>query len=167
MAYLKKEIALGDVVEVSKYTNGRFGIREIKEKAPSQRSTPEEQLKWQSKQATKKVWRLLRNKANFSPGDMWVTLTYPPKTKPDSETVRKHITELLKRLRRAYKKAGKICKYIYSVGRGARGAIHFHVFLPFCLQNSILYRAQRSGDLLLQSFPTRAPAFFWSIISPL
>lgn len=129
MAYLKKEINLGDVIESSKYTNGRFGIREIKEKAPSQRSTPEEQLKWQSKQAVKKVWRLLRNKANFSPGDMWVTLTYPPKTKPDSETVKKHISELLKRLRRAYKKAGKECKYIYSVGRGTRGAIHLHFVL--------------------------------------
>lgn len=129
MAYLKSEVDAGDVVEVSKYTNGRFGIKEVREKAPSRRATPDEQLKWQSKQAVKKVWRLLRNKMNFSPGDLWVTLTYPPKTKPTSEKVKGDINEFLKRLRRAYKKAGDMCKYIYSVGRGARGAIHLHFVL--------------------------------------
>ena len=32
-------------------------------------------------------------------------------------------------MRREYKKAGKECKYIFSVGRGKRGAIHLHMVL--------------------------------------
>lgn len=129
MAYLEKVIDRGNVIEVQKYINGRFGTREHREKAAAERTTPEEQLRWQSKEAVRKVWRLLRDKANFSPGDLWITLTYPPKSTPDSETVKKNIKEFLKRIRKAYRKIGKECKYIFSVGRGKRGAIHLHMVL--------------------------------------
>ena len=129
LAYQEKVINLGNVVEVQKYINGRLGKKEQKEKAAKERATPEEQLRWQSKEATRKVWRLLRDAQNFHPGDLWVTLTYPAKTKPDSETVRKNIKEFLKRMRKEYRKAGKECKYVFSVGRGKRGAVHLHMVL--------------------------------------
>lgn len=86
MAYLEKVIDRGNVIEVQKYINGRYGIREKRERAAAQRATPEEQLRWQSKEAVRKVWRLLRDKQNFQPGDLWVTLTYPAKSTPDSDT---------------------------------------------------------------------------------
>ena len=129
MAYLEKVIDRGNVIEVQKYINGRFGMKEKREKAAAEKTTPEEQKRWQSKEATRKVWRLLRDRRNFQPGDLWVTLTYPAKSTPDSETVKKNIKEFLKRMRREYKKAGKECKYIFSVGRGSRGAIHLHMVL--------------------------------------
>lgn len=129
LAYQEKVINLGNVIEVHKYINGRLGRKEQRKKAASERATPEEQIKWQSKEATRKVWRLLRDPQNFKPGDLWLTLTYPAKSKPDSETVRKHIKEFLKRMRREHKKAGKECKYIFSVGRGKRGAIHLHMVM--------------------------------------
>ena len=129
MAYLEKVIDRGNVIEIQKYINGRYGVKEKRKKAAAQRTTPEEQLRWQSKEAMRKVWRLLRDKENFSPGDLWVTLTYPRKSTPDSETVKKNIKEFLKRIRRKYKQAGKECKYIFSVGRGKRGAIHLHMVL--------------------------------------
>ena len=67
MAYLEKVIDRGDVVEVQKYTNGRFGVKEKREKAAAEKATPEEQKRWQSKEATRKVWRLLRDKNNVLP----------------------------------------------------------------------------------------------------
>lgn len=129
MAYLEKVIDRGNVIEVQKYTNGRFGKKETRRKAEAQRATPEEQLRWQTKEAARKVWRLLRDNSNFRPGDLWTTLTYPAKSTPDSETVRRNIKEFLKRMRREYKKLGQECKYIFSVGRGKRGAIHLHFVL--------------------------------------
>ena len=129
MAYLEKVIDRGNVIEAQKYINGRYGIREKREKAAAQRATPEEQLRWQSKEAVRKVWRLLRDKQNFQPGDLWVTLTYPAKSTPDSDTVKKNIKEFLKRIRKKYRQDGKECKYIFSVGRGKRGAIHLHMIL--------------------------------------
>ena len=129
MAYLEKVIDRGNVIEVQKYTNGRFGKKDNTGKSAAERVTPAEQLRWQSKEAVRKVWRMLRDKANFSPGDLWVTLTYPQKTKPDSETVRRNIKEFLKRMRRQFRKIGKECKYIFSVGRGKRGAVHLHMVM--------------------------------------
>ena len=110
MAYLEKVINRGNVMEVQKYMNGRFGKKEHRKKADAQRTTPEEQLRWQGKEAVRKVWRLLRDNSNFRPGDLWTTLTYPAKSTPDSDTVRRNIKELLKRLRREYKKLGQECK---------------------------------------------------------
>ena len=129
MAYLEKVIDRGNVIEVQKYTNGRFGKKDNTGKSAAERVTPAEQLRWQSKEAVRKVWRMLRDKANFSPGDLWVTLTYPQKTTPDSETVRRNIKEFLKRMRRQFRKIGKECKYIFSVGRGKRGAVHLHMVM--------------------------------------
>ena len=129
MAYLEKIIDRGNVIEVQKYTNGRFGKKDNTGKSAAERVTPAEQLRWQSKEAVRKVWRMLRDKANFSPGDLWVTLTYPQKTTPDSETVRRNIKEFLKRMRRQFRKIGKECKYIFSVGRGKRGAVHLHMVM--------------------------------------
>lgn len=127
--YERKIVDLGNVIEVSKYFNGRYGKKEKKEKAAPSRMTPAEQLRWQSKEAVRKVWRLLRDPLNFHPGDLWVTLTYPAGSKPESEKVSTDIQNFLQRLRRAYKKAERECKYIYSVGRGKKGGIHLHFVL--------------------------------------
>lgn len=127
--YQQKIIDIGNVIEVQKYINGRFGKKEQREKAKTYHATPEEQIRWQSKEAARKVWRLLRNPKNFKKGDLWVTLTYPAGSKPESEKVRKDMQNFLKRIRRRYAKEGKMCKYIFSVGRGKRGSVHIHMVL--------------------------------------
>ena len=126
MSYLRKIIRHGNVIEDCKYTNGRFGLG--KKNSQPTGETPPEQIRWQSKNDIRKVWRLLDN--NFSPGDLWVMLSYPGKQKPTTEQVRENMAEFTKKLRRLYRKAGKAFKYIYSAGRGKRGAVHFHLVLP-------------------------------------
>ena len=124
--YLEKEIRHGNVIEKIKYTNGRFGNK--KKNGPPIGTTPPEQKEWQRRQDERKIWRLMNE--NFGPGDLWTTLTYPAKCRPPSEAVQKNIRNFLDRLRRLYKKQGKELKYIYSVGRGKRGAVHIHMVLP-------------------------------------
>lgn len=127
--YLEKLIDLGDVIEVQRYFNGRIGRKDTRRRAAALRGTPPEQVRWQSKEAIRKVWRLLRDERNFKPGDLWVTLTYKAGTRPDNETVRGDLRELIKRMRRSYRKAGTEFKYILSVGRGKRGAVHIHLVM--------------------------------------
>ena len=124
--YLRKIFKHGNVIEDCKYKNGRYGVKT--KNSPPTGSTPAEQKAWQKKNDERKVWRLIDD--NFYPGDLWTTLTYPANSRPPSETVRKNIQTFLKRLRRLYKKEGIPLKYIYSVGRGKRGAVHMHMIIP-------------------------------------
>lgn len=126
MPYIRKEIFHGNIIEVAKYTNGRYCKRQ-KNGAPLG-ETPPEQKRWQSKNDERKVWRLLDE--NFGPGDLWTCLTYPAGTRPAAETVRTHMQKFIKKVRQLYKRAGKTLKYIYSAGRGKRGAAHIHLVLP-------------------------------------
>lgn len=126
MPYLRKTIKHGEVIEVHKYFNGRYMRK--KGNAPPLGETPPEQKKWQEKKATQKVWGLLDE--NFEKGDLWTTLTYPAGTKPTAKQVRDDMQHFLRKMRKAFKKAGKELKYIYSAGRGKRGAAHIHIVLP-------------------------------------
>lgn len=126
MPYLRKTVKHGKIIEVQKYFNGRYMRK--KGNAPPIGETPPEQKKWQEKNAIRKVWRLLDE--NFGKGDLWTTLTYPAGTKPAAQQVRDDLQHFLRKLRAAYKKAGKVLKYIYSAGRGKRGAAHIHMVLP-------------------------------------
>lgn len=126
MPYLRKVFKHGNIIEDCKYTNGRYGLKKKNRKPLGK--TPPEQLRWQSKNNVRKCWRLLDN--NFNPGDLWVMLSYPYKSKPSTETVRNNMSKFLVKARKMYKKAGKVFKYIFSAGRGKRGAVHFHMVLP-------------------------------------
>ncbi len=123
--YLRKIFKHGNVIEDVKYKNGRYGTNT--KNGPPTGITPPEQKAWQKKNDERKVWRLIDD--NFGPGDLWSTLTYPARTRPTSENVRADMRLFLKRLRRLYKKEGRELKYIYSVGRGKRGAVHIHIII--------------------------------------
>ena len=125
--YLVKKILCGMVMEVVKFYSGRYGCpgngREKKEK-PSR----DKVKRWQDKRAEDKC-RWLMN-TNFKPGDIFFTGHWPPKVRLRPEDVQKQVKNFLRELRKVYAKAGKIMRYIFSVGIGGRGAIHFHMVLP-------------------------------------
>lgn len=126
MSYLEKTFEHGDIIEKCKYTNGKFGKR--RKNSEPLGVTPPEQLRWQSKNDIRKLWRILD--LNFSPGDLWIMLSYPARSRPTTEQVRGNMKEFLRKIKREYKKAGEIFKYVFSAGRGSRGAVHFHLVLP-------------------------------------
>lgn len=126
MSYLDKTFIHGDVIEKCKYTNGRFGKK--KKNGEPLGVTPPEQIRWQSKNDIRKLWRIID--LNFGPGDLWIMLSYPAKRRPSTEQIREDMRRFLQRLKRKYQKEGVTFKYVFSAGRGSRGAAHFHLVLP-------------------------------------
>lgn len=128
--YVRKTIIVqnkaGEFRKVTKYISGRIGARD--QKRMKEAPTEERIKKWQDKRAGDTLWGYLEE--NFNPGDCFFTPTYPPKSRKTSEEVRKDMADFRKRLRKIYQKAGIPFKYLMSVGRGKRGAIHSHWVLP-------------------------------------
>lgn len=98
---------------------GRPGLRREKRLKP----TPEEQIRENRKQRERKV-RLLINH-NFSPGDLYVTLSY--KIRPAPEEMKKDMDTFLRLLRKHYRQRGQDLKYLYVFEVGKRGARHIHI----------------------------------------
>ena len=124
--YFQKTVFCGQVIRIAKYVSGRMGTKDQRRRR--EKPTAEKVKRWQDKRAVQHCFDLLH--CNFHPGDLWMTFTYPPGAKPDSGRVREDIARFRKRLRNLCRKAGKELKYIFSVGRGKRGAVHFHMVLP-------------------------------------
>lgn len=122
--YVRKKIIVrgGSLVRVTKYISGRIGSRDQRRK--KKEATTERVMRWQDKRAEDTVWGLLEE--NFLPGDIFATLTYPPKTRKKSEEYKADISEFRKRLRREYRKREIPMKYIITAGIGKRGAAHIH-----------------------------------------
>lgn len=68
-------------------------------------------------------------KANFHPGDLWVTLKYPKGARPTLAEVKRDKTKFLGGMRNAYRKAGQPFKWICRLEIGKRGSIHMHLVI--------------------------------------
>ena len=132
MSYIQVEIKSGKVLEIEKKYDRRYfpKTKTTKFKKNSFRSekvnkTTEAQEKINYRQKELKLTRLLN--CNFESGDFHVVFSYEfdnkPKTIDDMKTDRRN---LLKKLRREYKKISKEFKYICIAEVGQRGALHFH-----------------------------------------
>lgn len=130
--YIKKIVKAGNTIEVTKYITSTLGRKNIAGKNPE--LPPEEnieQKKWKRAEDTCR-WYL---NENFHPGDLWMRFSYPRGTRKAPLEIRADIEKFLRNLRKLYKKEGKTLKYIYTVGIGSRGGIHFHaVFSDFDAQ---------------------------------
>lgn len=78
------------------------------------------------KQAVRKLARKID--ANFRPGDLHVILTYRRENRPAPAEAQKILAAFLQELRKRYKKAGKLLKYIL-VTEYKRKAIHHHLIV--------------------------------------
>lgn len=125
MPYIHKKIKAGNTIEHRKYYNGRYKVQ-IKN-APKEKATPQNQKDYQDRAAEQKIRHLIHE--NFYFGDYWATLCYPAWVRPAPKQVKKDIERFLDKLRRKYKAQRQLLKYIYTAGRGERGAIHFHIVL--------------------------------------
>lgn len=126
MAYLEKECKHGSIIEVEKYTSGRYGKK--KNNGTPAGETPPEQIKWQVKNDIKKVWRILG--WNFKPGDWWIFLSFKPKYRPKTPAEGKStVQKFFRKLRVLYEKEGQKLKYVFSAGRTKGGAFHLHMVI--------------------------------------
>lgn len=129
MPYIEAITKAGNTIEIERYYTARYNKRG-QGRAEKKQPTKEEQKKVNTKQAEKKLRRLLN--ANFSGNDFHVVLPYihkagePYRTR---EEMREDIAKFLRALRKAYKEAGTELKYIHVMEIGSKGARHHHVVL--------------------------------------
>lgn len=104
--------------------NDGTGPRETR--APREKPSTEKQVEINRKAAERKLTALLN--ANFGDGDLYVTYSFEEGKRPaDGEGFKSVVSAFLKRLRRAYKKAGVPFRYVWVGERGGRGAAHLHM----------------------------------------
>lgn len=123
--YIKKTYDLGNIKEVALYYPGNYGAPGRKRRE-RKKPTPEEVKKQNQRNRERHVWRILA--ANFWEGGWHTVLTFRledrPKSIEDAKKVRK---EFMGAMRREYKKAGRVFKYLCVMEAGERGAVHFHL----------------------------------------
>lgn len=102
---------------------GKFGAKG-ESRAPKKKATPEQIMRQNHWKKEKLILRLLR--ANFSNEDLWVTLKFPAGTKLSKKEILAIRKKFFDKLRREYKKAGEVLKYIYRIEIGKNGGPHFH-----------------------------------------
>ena len=68
-------------------------------------------------------------KWNFGQYDFWMTITYRKGDRPTWEQMVKDVQDLIRKVRRKYKRMGKELKYIYRLAIGKRGGPHIHILV--------------------------------------
>lgn len=124
MAYIKKTWIFWGSTEYEITWAGRYGAKGEK-RQKKQKCTPE-QIKRQNQWKKENHLRRLI-KANFFPGDYWLTLKYKKGTRPPVLQVVRDMGNFIRRLRRKYAKSGGELKYVYRIEIGKRGGIHVHM----------------------------------------
>ena len=108
----------------AKYNDGKLVQREKREK--KEKPTSEKQAEINRRNSLRTLTRTMD--ANFSGNDLYVTYSFEKGRRPGSpEKFRACIRQFLKQLRKLYKQAGVILKYIWVAERGERGAEHIHM----------------------------------------
>lgn len=142
MAYWQKRWEFLNSIEYEFTYIGNYGAKGEKRR-PRKKLTPEQVEKQNYINKKNKVRRLI--KANFSPGDYWVTLKYSKGTRKPLEEIKKDMKKFTDNMRRAYKRQGAEFKYIYRVEIGRNGGIHIHIILNRS-------RGKPAADILLDRY---------------
>lgn len=129
MPYIEAITKAGNTIEIERYYTARYN-RRGGTRAEHRRPTKEEQKKVNTRQAEKKLRRILN--ANFNGNDYHIVLPYIHKSGEAHRTreeMRDDIAKFLRQLRKAYKAAGAELKYIHVMEIGTHGARHHHLVI--------------------------------------
>lgn len=126
MAYCMETWKFRYSIEREYKYKGKYGAKGEK-RAEKTKATPEQIKKQNQRNREKKIRRLI--KANFIPSDLWCTLKYPAGTRKPIKEVMEDMRKFHDAMRREYKKAGKLYKFIYRVEIGKHGGIHIHILI--------------------------------------
>lgn len=124
MAYVHDEYIFPDSIENEYKWAGKYGARGEK-RGSREKATPETIQKQNQRNREKKYRRKV--KQNFHKGDLWSTFLYPAGTRKTVKEVQKDMSDLLKTLRREYKKSNTTFKWIYRIEIGKNGGVHVHM----------------------------------------
>lgn len=128
MPYIKERCVAGETIEICKRYSTRYGKKYI-QRRDNENKTPEAVKKVNQRNAEKNLRRIIN--ANFKKNDLHLVFTYEKDKRPTPEGAKADLRNLMRRMKRIYEKAGLEFKYINSTEFGKRGAVHFHVLVPF------------------------------------
>lgn len=153
--YIKKQCRINDKIEIEKHYPGNFGAPGVK-REPKRKRTPEEMAK-------QNLWRKIRYltrliELNFRPGDWHITLTCQKEQRPGKEEAPGVIRAFRDELRKAYQKQEWNLKYIITCETGKRGAVHWHVIVNDC-HNQTTSTAKLVRQLWTKGRPWFSPLY--------
>jgi hypothetical protein len=124
--YTHIEYTAGCVKEVINYIakGDRKGIPGAEK---PRKKTREQMQDANMRQAARHLARKLN--ANFRPGDWHVTLTYSGKVPPTPEEARRCLDEFIKELKKRYRKAGHVFKWVVVTEYKRTKRIHHHLII--------------------------------------
>lgn len=126
MAYTEMIYRSPWCIEHVLYWEGNYGAKG--EKRSERKKATADQIKRQNqKNRENRIRRLIQ--LNFDEGDYWLTLKYPKGTRKPFDEVVKDFKRFIEYMRKYYRKAGTVFKYIYRVEIGRRGGIHIHTVM--------------------------------------
>lgn len=128
MAYIKKTVKAGRTIETKYYHASRYGVHTPR--SEHKNPTAEAVEKINIRNAVEKLTHLINH--NFDEGDLYLTPTCKSELRPKNENEAKMMYQkFLRNLRKEYKKAGKVLKYVAVTGIGKLGAVHFHLVINY------------------------------------
>ena len=143
--YIKETVTAGRVTEVRKYFTTRIHTKGAKRKRRS-KPTPEAVRQINHRNTIRRLrWDL---NANFQGGDIFATLTFRVKDRPEREEMDKLAKRFLRRLRNAYKRQGVELKYILVV-EYKQAVIHYHLICNY-IDTRIIEKAWPHGRVLFK-----------------
>lgn len=124
MSYIEKRVTAGRVKEGMKYHTVRHNSPK-RPRAKNTNKTTARQAKINEDHSREKLYLLIC--ANFKANDYYITLTHGNK-KPEPEEAKKSLKKFIYKLRKLYKKAGEILKYI-AVTEHKKCRVHHHLLI--------------------------------------
>lgn len=117
----------GDIVDVEEFHDGNYGAPG-KTRLKRRKPTKEEMQKVNAMNRARRC--RLKLLTYFTPGDLFATLTYDPKKRPDNmKTALADFQKAMRCIRKEYKKRGMELFWIRNIERGTKGAWHIHLVL--------------------------------------
>lgn len=124
MPYIKSVCKAGRTKEICKYYTKRYRPgRETRQ--PKTKKTTEKQQAINDRNLVRKLTYILN--ANFDETSRYLTFTYRVEDRPDIDTLKSHVRELLKKMRKIYKNEGRVLKYVETAEVGIQGGTHIHM----------------------------------------
>lgn len=125
--YWQDKWVFKDSIEYEIKYAGKYGAKGER-RGKREKASPEIIKRQNQRNREKRMRRLI--KANFSEGDLWITLKYTKGTRKEVYQVKDDLKRYIGTLRRRYKAAGAELKFIYRFEIGRLGGIHIHMVVP-------------------------------------
>lgn len=166
--YRQRKYKFENVIEVKEYHTARYGAPGM-ERKKKRKPTPEQMERINQRKREQTARHKLR--ANFKEYDYFSTLTYRREDRPEGmEAAKEHFRQFVRKIRKAYKKAGHELKWMANIECGTKGAWHVHLiinripdtdmilasaWLHGKIKNELLYQAGDFKDLA--AYITKTP----------